>query len=127
MLFKILKFLYKGLTLSLLSGSLIAIGISNGTEPTCWILWGIAGALGLPFNIGALFILHVSLWGFFHVVQYNETLVMLYKAPIDLLFWEVIGSAIIGSHINGVILSNIILKYKTNSSTSKMQSLVSKK
>lgn len=85
------------------------LGLDVGAEPTSWILWGLAGIIGIPFNIGALIILY-SL--FEYIARYHsEVFTLLDINALVILFWVVVSSAIIGAHVNGVILANIIKRH----------------
>jgi hypothetical protein len=94
-----------GLLLSAPATLLIWAGFADGTEPTSWIIFGIAAILGLPWHVVCLPILFGAFFGLTHllaqhnVVQVNGWLVLM-AVPI--------ASGVIGAHINGMLLSEFL-------------------
>lgn len=100
------KYFYPGLILSAPAGFLILMGFADGTEPTGWIMFGLAALLGLPWNIAILFVafsLIYLLFKIFEATQYFPS----FNIDTDgwlIMMYILIGAAVIGAHINGFIL-----------------------
>ncbi len=103
----VFKRLLSGFILSVPVSLLICIGFANETEPTSWILWGIAYLLGLPTNI--------LIFGVFYAV-FDSAINFLPSLSAG-TGWYIIAClfifpAIIGSHLNGILISLFIYKNK---------------
>jgi hypothetical protein len=97
---------FTGMVLSMPAGLLIFAGLADGTEPTAWILWGIAFFMGVPWNIAALFVFYLLIYVLAIAAKYIPFISEIHINGWMILFWIVVGSGVIGAHINGILLVN---------------------
>ena len=86
---------FRGFWLSVPAAGLIWAGLVDGTQPAGWYYFGAAALLGLPTNLmclGASFPILATLGG---PLEWNGWLV---------LAGSVMGSGVVGAHINGMLL-----------------------
>jgi hypothetical protein len=87
---------------------IVAAFISN-REPGSWILIGIALIFGFPWNIFiALPVLYLLYNIYLILCKYIEFLPFVQINGYHLLYLWVISAAIIGAHLNGIILVSLI-------------------